>query len=353
MMPAHTCELDIGAAACNHTRMSPTQQEIAGRLGVSRSLVSRALQGTAAAIRANPATVRRIRAEAARLGYRPSAAALALRGGPTRSLGVLVKDFGDPYFGQMLAELDRLAHSSELNLVMTGWTPGRGAVVAPAWLVKYRPDGLLLVGSDFLPAAALERAAAGLAVVRVGSGTRTTGIAQVAMDEPAGLVRLVGYLLQLGHRSVGYLAVSGARSRRREAALRKAAALCGMAEPRTAPEKLWRQGSWARRMAVGGTRAWVAFDDLAAIRALRAWSAAGLRLPDDLSLVGVDDIPAAALVTPALTTLRQPVRAMVRRAFEMVLAPGGATEVLIAPELEVRASCAAPPARGRGVRKTT
>ena len=87
--------------------MGATQKLIAERLGISRSLVSRALNGSAAEIRANPATVARIRTEANRLAYRPSAAALALRGGATRTIGVLVKDFADPFFGRMLAELDR------------------------------------------------------------------------------------------------------------------------------------------------------------------------------------------------------------------------------------------------------
>lgn len=75
--------------------MGATQKLIAERMGISRSLVSRALNGSAADIRANPATLARIRGEARRLGYRPSAAALALRGANTRTIGVVVKDFAD------------------------------------------------------------------------------------------------------------------------------------------------------------------------------------------------------------------------------------------------------------------
>ncbi len=317
--------------------MTATQKDIAARLGVSRSLVSRALRGTAVRIRAKPATVRRIRTEAERLGYRPSAAALALRGGATQTIAVLVKDFGDPFFGHILSELDRLARQRGFGLVMSGGGPGHAPEEVAALIGRYRPDGLLLVGSDFLPEAARERAAAGQRVVRLGSGAAVPGMGQVAMNEQTGMVRLLGYLRELGHRRVGYLAQPDPRSRRREQALREAAAQVGLQPPLTAPPARWRRcpRPWADL-----PRAWVAFDDVTAIDAMRHWSAAGVRIPGEVSVVGVDDIPAAALVTPALTTLRQPVRAIARRAFEQVMASEGPATVLITPDVTVRASCA-------------
>lgn len=322
--------------------MGATQKLIAERLGISRSLVSRALNGSAAEIRANPMTVARIRSEACRLAYRPSAAALALRGSATRTIGVLVKDFADPFFGRMLAELDRLARQSGFSLVMSGVEHGRRAADESALLAKYRPDGLLLVGSDFLPDEVSRYAALGVDVVRLGSGRTASGIAQVAMDEIAGMALLVGHLLALGHRRFGYLAAGNARCRRRQAALDTALAHAGLDGARVARHAEWAVPEWVARL----TRepclptVWVAFDDLTAIHALHAWRDAGVNVPGWVSIAGVDDIAAAELITPALTTLRQPVHALVRAAFGMLVTSAPAKNEWIVPELVVRASCA-------------
>jgi LacI family transcriptional regulator len=320
--------------------MGATQKQIAERLGISRSLVSRALTGSAADIRANPATVSRIRDEARRLGYRPSATALALRGANTRTIGVVVKDFADPFFGQMLAELDHLARRSGFSLVMSGLENRRGAAGESALLAKYRPDGLLLVGSDFLPEEAIRCAESGVGVVRLGSGRSSSGLAQVAMDEPAGLALLVGHLLELGHARIGYLGEGNVRSQRREAAWRAALVRAG-AQPAVAARRAeWTDPAWIRRLALerGAPTAWVAFDDLAAIRAVQLWREAGVPVPDRWSLAGVDDIAAAELITPALTTLRQPMCEMVRAAFKKLMSPAPPADVWIIPELVVRAS---------------
>ena len=97
-----------------------TQKDIAEKLGVSVALVSRALSGKAEAIGVAAATVRRIHAEAERRGYIPNASARLLRGGPSRTLGVIVFDFADPFFGPFIEELHRLAHTTGHSLVLIG-----------------------------------------------------------------------------------------------------------------------------------------------------------------------------------------------------------------------------------------
>ncbi len=319
--------------------MQPTQKDIAGRLGVSRSLVSRALRGTAASIRANPATVRRIRDEARRMGYSPSAAALALRGEPTRTIGVVVKNFGDPFFGQMLSELDRLARRSGFSLVMSGVEKGRGSPGESALLTRYRPDGLLLLGSDFMPDEVRRRVADGLRVVRLGIGERVPGVAQVAMDEWAGMATLVRYLCNLGHERMGYLAVPDARSRRREAALRRALQTFDLPPLTVARLGRAKTPPWDLRPDSGAPSAWIGFDDQTALHAIAGWRQHGVGIPDAISVTGVDDIPAAALVTPGLSTLRQPVHALVRKAFKMLTQSEGVETVWIVPALVKRHSC--------------
>src|ERR1035437_1465442 len=90
-----------------------TQKDIAKQLGVSPSLVSRALTGTASDIGASEETVRQIREAATKLHYRPSAAALTLRGSPTKTIGVIVRSFEDPFFGHMIGELQSLAWAKQ------------------------------------------------------------------------------------------------------------------------------------------------------------------------------------------------------------------------------------------------
>ena len=322
--------------------MGTTQQTIADQLGVSRSLVSRALNGSAAEIRANPATVARIRGAARRLGYRPSAAALALRGQATRTIGVLVKDFADPFFGLMLAELDRLARRSALSLVMSGLEHGAGGAGESVLLARYRPDGLLLVGSDFLPEEVARCLAEGVTAVRLGAGRRVDGLAQVALDERAGMARLVGHLRTLGHARIGYLAEEHVRSRRRAAAVREALDAADDAVRVAAGHRQWADPAWVRAQArdTGAPTAWIAFDDATAIRAMHAWREAGVDVPGRFSVAGVDDIPAAKLVTPALTTLRQPVHALVRAAFHLLMSPEPSADERMVPDLVARASSA-------------
>src|SRR2546430_1944796 len=100
-----------------------TQKQIARQLRVSPSLVSRALSGSGTAIRASPRTLERIRKEAARLNYHPNPAALALRGTKTKIIGVVIRNFDDPFFGHIIGELQDLASRDQYSLLLTGSLP--------------------------------------------------------------------------------------------------------------------------------------------------------------------------------------------------------------------------------------
>ena len=168
-----------------------TQKDIAQRLGVSASLVSRALGGTASGIGASAVTIERIRAEAARLNYHPSAAALSLRGTSTRTIGVVIKNFDDPFFGHIIAELQALASAKNFSLILTGCPPGPEARVDIHSLTKYRLDGLIIAGSDFAPEGLESFVSRGIKVVRIGFGPTVPGITNVTVDLEYGLRQLV------------------------------------------------------------------------------------------------------------------------------------------------------------------
>jgi LacI family transcriptional regulator len=334
--------------------MHVTQKDIARKLGISPSLVSRALRGTADQIGAAAATIERIRAEAQRLGYRCNAAALTLRGEATQTLAVVVKDFADPYFGLLIGELQRVACAAGYSLVLTGQDARQPEQVDAPALWKYQVDGLIIVGSEFEPQGLAPFFAAKLPVVQIGTGRTQAGLTRVCMDQAFGFARLLDYLAELGHRRIGYLGddtpSSHGRQRVLEQELRRRrwavrgewfvhAARPGPEAGAEAAAELIARAAGARPTAL------VAADDVLAQSALRALFVQGYQVPRDVSLAGVDDIPSARMMVPALTTIRQPLAAMVRRAFELVVrrdvAPRGRV-VSVPPELMVRESCAAP-----------
>ena len=332
-----------------------TQKEIAKRLNVSQARVSRVLAGTADRIGVATDTAERIRDLALRLDYRPSAAAQSLRGGPSLTLGVIVKEFGDPFFGQMISELRGVAHLARYSIVLASHYPdeGEGEPEDASSLLRYRVDKILLCGSNFPAALVRQFVAGGARVVQIGMGPAPRGVALVSVDEEFGLERLIAYLKQLGHRDIGFLGSAAAANRRREAIVHR---LLSASALRTRPEwcvtvpaKAAEAGHMAVNRLLSARRrlptALVAADDMIALGALRALHEKGVKVPGEISVTGFDDVPFAALSVPGLTTVRQPIRDMVRVACELLSdsAPTmNATPRLVRPELIVRESGAAP-----------
>jgi len=338
--------------------MRTTQKAIARKLGVSASLVSRALNGQAERIGAHPDTIQRIREEAARCGYAPNVAALSLRGGATRMLGVVVRDFADPFFGPIVGALQQLAAAQGYALVMTGGgaNPDQPADLLP--LHTYRLDGVILVGSYFQPQGLHAALRPGAPVVRLGEGPANDTAIQIYPSQRAGFEQLIGHLRMLGHRRIGYLGDATPTKARREAVLRQALRDAGFAVhpawfvrvPDTEPATMLRvlPRLWMPSHRDSAPTAIIAADDVMALALLRALHETHVHVPRDLSVTGVDDIPFAHLAVPALTTLRFPVSAMAARAFHIASghepAPDVRHQFQACPELVVRESCASPAA---------
>jgi DNA-binding LacI/PurR family transcriptional regulator len=334
-----------------------TQRDIARRLGVSASLVSRALTGTAQDIGASPQTIRRIREEASRSNYRPSAAALTLRGVPTKTLGVIVKDFQDPFFGSLIGELHALAYSQQASLILIGCVPGQEPQVDLPSLLRYRLDGIIVLGSDFDPAGLDMLPAQEIPIVQIGQSDTRQRMARVRMDQDNGLDELVAYLRQLGHRDIGYISDDSLPNLRREKILLEVIRRQDLVVRPNAcvrvPARDSDSGYRAMRCLLQQCgellpTAVIAADDVIAHAALRALFEAQIRVPKDLSLAGVDDIPSSHTTIPSLTTLRQPAREMAQAAFQVLTSPTGkgkargTREVVITPKLMIRESCAPP-----------
>jgi LacI family transcriptional regulator len=307
-----------------------TQRDIAEKLGVSVALVSRALSGKAEAIGIAPATVRRIRTEAERLGYIPNASARLLRGGPSRTLGVVVFDFSDPFFGPFIDELHQLAHAAGQSLVLVGVENRRIEPRDLQPLLKHGVGGVIVLGSGG-DARGLEIfAARRLPVARIGHGPLGGMALATHVDERAGVTLLLEHLVKTHRTTVGFLGGIHPAQEERFEHFRAGLAAAGLTSKPAwqvfSTEALMQAGYAAcRQLLAQGRRdlpaALVAGSDVVALGAMRALKEEGLSVPHDIAITGFDDIPVAHLVTPALTTIRQPISRMTKLAFEAVTKP--------------------------------
>ena len=304
-----------------------TQKDIAEKLGVSVALVSRALSGKAEAIGVAAATVRRIHAEAERRGYIPNASARLLRGGPSRTLGVVVFDFADPFFGPFIDELHRLAHAAGHSLVLIGVEHRCVEPRALQPLLKHGVGGVIVLGSGGDSHGLAILAERRLPVARIGHGPLDGVALTTHVDERAGVAAVLAHLAQTRRTTVGFLGgIHPAQEERFEhyrAGLKAAGLTSKPAWQLFSAETLMQAGYAACRQLLAQTRhdlpaALVAGSDVVALGALRALKEAGLNVPQDIAVTGFDDIPVAQLVTPALTTVRQPIARMARLAFDAV-----------------------------------
>jgi len=301
-----------------------TIRDVAIDTGVSVATVSRALSGNGAV---GPATRERIAEAAARLGYQPNDLARSLHGGATGTIAVLVPDITNPFFPELVAGIQAVANERDnlLLLCQTGEDPATAGREL-RHLRRKRVDGVVLVGG-LSPDETLASAVEGLSVVTVDRDTGLPGRWSVRADHRAGGRLATEHLVELGHERIAHIAGPQHLSvaRERLAGYREALAASGI-EP---DDTLVVEGDFgeagghvALRTLLRRRREFSAVfcsNDLAAVGALRALDEAGLSVPDDVSLVGFDDIHLAGYLRPALTTVRQPIHELGRRAATLLL----------------------------------
>ncbi len=330
-----------------------TQKDIANRLGVSASLVSRVLAGKASDIGITEDTARRVQEAAQALGYVPNAAAQILKGASSLTIGVVVFDFEDPFFGAIIGNLQRLAHREQLSLLLVGLERKdvRSHELDP--LLRHRLDGLIVVGSEPVTSWVDSFRERGIPIVRIGTGPGEDPFCRVGVDNEAGLLAALRHLHALGHRTVGALAAPIAPHRQRFKDFARLAAGVGLrCDPRwiiTAGTSVYDAGEAAATALLnrGGPRptALMTSSDLVAMGAMNALAGRGLHVPRELSVIGFDDIPVARLATPSLTTVRQPLEDLTAQAFALVNQPPpdpSKTIISLVPELVLRESTATP-----------
>lgn len=301
-------------------------QAVADAARVHRSTASRAL---------NPATrhlvgaeaISRIEAAAESLGYRRDSLAASLRTGRTMLVGVMVPDIVNPVFAPILQGIETaLAQRGYSALVANaGNDPARQRIVA-GHLISHRVDGLILAtAADHDPTVSLARDA-GIPVILVNRAERISRVPAVISDDHAGMHLAVQHLVSIGHRRIGHIAgpahlstgaqrLDGFRAAMQEAGLPADAVV-------TAPAYRRSAGALAtiELLEQHTLTAIVAANDMLALGAYRALAARGLRCPDDISVVGHNDMPLVDQVAPPLTTIRIDPLQLGARAAELMLA---------------------------------
>ncbi|WP_406180722.1 LacI family DNA-binding transcriptional regulator [Streptomyces canus] len=327
-------------------RRGPGMTEVARAAGVSQKTVSRVVNGEP---HVSPEVRDRVLRAVQELAYRPNNAARALLLGRHRRIGVV--SLGSALYGPstLLLALERAMHRAGYSFALAGTLEGQPVQVAVEALLEQGVDGIVL--SEPIDDGAPLRIGADVPVVSLGEGVEV-GQGRSAVVGADGLVaaRLATeHLLSLGHRTVWHIPGPhdwwAARDRVR--GWRDALAAAGAPEPPLPVEGDWSPASgYAAGRQLAGlsdvTAVFAANDDMA-IGALRAFVEAGLSVPGDVSVVGFDDIPAAAYLFPPLTTVRQDFTAVADRAVEVLIAmieggPAPAERTDVPVQLTVRAS---------------
>jgi len=301
-----------------------------------------------------PATRERVLAAAKKLDYRPNPIARSLRTRQTYTVGVIVPEFSEGYFTMLMNGIEEyLLQAGYLHFVVSH--QGRPDLMDeyPSLLRQRSVDGLLLVNTELSEELAVP-------VVSISGHKKVRGVTNILMDQDRAALLSLKHLYDLGHRKIAFMKGQphaldsesrweGILAMARRVGLTIEKDLCVYLQANSWSPEL---GYPIVRDLLQRTRDFTAifcFNDIAAIGAVRAIADAGLRCPEDVSVIGFDDIATAAYTTPRLTTVRQPLRRMGEMAVQTLLkrieAPQEAYPefILFEPELMVRESTGAAP----------
>ncbi|MBX5459219.1 MAG: LacI family DNA-binding transcriptional regulator [Thermogemmatispora sp.] len=340
-------------------RRRSTIAEIAARAGVSIPTVSRVLNNRPDVAPATRERVERVIREA---GYVRSRVANALRRGSSGIIDLVVPDLDSPYYFEIIRGVEEVLERTELRMALS--TTHDESRRERQWLrqvIEGATDGAILVlaqgQSDRLDELRRHRIPF---VVVDHRGELGPDVPSVGATNWAGGRAATEYLLSLGHRRIAIIAgwPNLRCSQDRIAGYRAALEEAGLPiEP-----ELIRPGEFRQQTGYDQTCALLALpqpptaifagSDLQAMGVYAALRAHGLRVPDDVSVVGFDDVPIATMVSPTLTTIRQPLAEMGRMATTMLLRliagePLDSMRIELATSLVVRESCAPPPSPDR------
>ncbi|MFB4350704.1 LacI family DNA-binding transcriptional regulator [Microbacterium sp. CR_7] len=287
---------------------------VAARAGVSGQTVSRVVNESP---RVDPATRERVERAMAELGYRPHRAARALRTGRSQTIGLVVTTLATVGNSRMLQATAEAA--AERGYALTLVTAAAGGVgEAFERLADQGVDGAIVLNeaSALLPA----QRPSGLHLVVV-DAPEESDLVVVHSDHAGGAAAATAHLLGLGHRTVHHLAgpADSFAASERERGWREALLAAGAEIPETVRGDWSPESGHAAADALAAASAVFCANDQMALGLLRALADSGRRVPDDVAVIGFDDVPDAANYRPPLTTIRQDFSALAHRAVALLV----------------------------------
>lgn len=340
------------------SRGKVTLGDIARTSGVSASTVSRVLNERRSSVPISLRTRERVLAAAAELKYRPNLAARSLVSGRAEAVAVLVHDVADPYFSEIIRGIEDVAAERHYMVLVssTDRDPEREAEYLLR-LASFPTDGIILAAGGLdgeqLPGEMLSLVESGTVVV--GIARHQLPISTIDVGNQEGARQIVQHLLSLGHRRIAFL---GGPDHLTTANDRRAGYRQALAEAGLVAEEIIYPGDFSRDAALQAiplvlerrprVTAIFAANDKMAIGCLVGLRAAGITVPDDMSVVGFGDVSAAQDTNPALTTARIPLREVGRLAMKQVFRQldGEPPAALAIPTSLALRETTAPPAGG-------
>lgn len=330
---------------------TPRLVDVAEAAGVSLASASRAMSGGTGISPEVAAHVRRIALE---LGYEPNLHARGLAGGLVPTIGLVVHEIGDPYFSEIASGVIRSAtlENRSVQIAQADRTPDSELAQVQA-LLRQRVGSIIIAGSGYSDPGHEQKMTQALADFALAGGRAAVigrhylPIDAVLPDNHLAGVSVGKHLAELGHRRIGVVAgpLELNTVADRIAGLREGTSDADI-ELTIVSNQFTREGgiAGARELIGRDLTAIVGLNDAMAIGILSELRQHGIRVPDDISVVGFDDIAVAADVAPALTTARIPMFEMGQHAVALILRPASdeARTITTTHELIVRASSGPP-----------
>jgi len=330
-------------------------RELAEHLGLSVATVSLVMNRSPAAKSIPHHTQARVRAAARELNYRPNVMARMLRQQRSFTIGVIVPEISEGYAALVLSGIeDHLLQEGYFYFVVSHRHRSDLVEEYPRLLQQRAVEGLILVDTVCQPGLSLP-------IVAVSGHKHVPGVTNISLNHSRAARLALDHLSGLGHRRIAFIKGQpfSSDTEVRWKAVRTAAEQLGLPVDEALTIQLASESptpqpgyDMAAQLLKSGRpfSALFAFNDMSALGAIRALREAGRRIPEDVSVIGFDDIQSAAYQNPGLTTIRQPLRQMGMTAAETLVrrinAPKKADyprSIVVEPELVVRGSTAAAP----------